>query len=548
MLRFTSRSEASSWWPRSGAALVVVVVALVTLPYGFSGDIRYEMGVKAVSGHGAAGTFTHRPLLYRLLSAAVTAPAQALGSDVSQVELLLRAECAALGLLAGGVLWLGLRRRAGADAAPLALAVATALVLMGPQITLEPDWLAVVLTVLGVGAALALPGRVAGALVGALLLVAAAATKVVSLPVALVGLLALLLLDRRRALLTTAAAAVTGLVLVLAVAVLVPHEIGWLLDMRSVQPVEPPAAVTVVRSLELLGNAATLWPAVALLPAALVFAPGRLRLAALAAVLLAWLPAQIQGQYFIYHLAALPVVAAVVLVLALRRAPTALAVSTLGYTVWVAWVSSTPVGFRTAHAGLVFAVTAGSAAALLVTSRLAAGSRPALAEGRPGPVGAGAAAAVAVVLVASLAASTPYSAGSISLGSTAGYNPVDRRLDTRASLRSADRIRARIGAGTPVTYLTFGSWAYFLGNPTDCRYPSPVFLQRGQPRDGAPPTHAWTEALRCITDTPGDWLVWDSEWFKMRRQPPAVRDAITRTFACEHAVQEGALRLCPRRT
>ena len=540
------KSSGLRWSSGAGAALVVVVVALVTLPYSFGGDIRYEMGVKAVSGHGAVDTFTHRPLLYRLLSAAITAPAQALGSGVGAVEVVLRAECAALGLLAGGVLWLGLRRRAGADAGPVALAVASSLVLLGPQITLEPDWLAVVLTVLGVGAALALPNRVAAGLVGGLLLAAAAATKVVSLPVALVGLLALLLLDRRRAVLATGGAAVTGLAFVLVVLALAPHEIGWLLDMRSLQPAEPPVAVTAVKTLELLGNAATLWPAVALLPAALVGAPGRLQVAALGAVVLAWLPAQVQGQYFIYHLAALPVVAAVVLVLALRRAPASLAVLALGYTVWVAWVSSTPVGFRNEHVGLVFAVTAAAAAGLLL-HRLAARYRPPGSEGTARPVGVGPGPAVAVVLVAGLAASTPYSAGSISLGSTAGYHPVERRDKTRTSLEAADRVRARIGAGTPVTYLTFGSWAYFLQNPTDCRYPSPVFLQRGHPRDGAPPTRAWSEALGCITDTPGDWLVWDSRWFTMRRQPPAVRDAVARTFACEDALQEGAIRLCPRR-
>ena len=101
---------------RLGTGLVVVLVAAVTLPYSFSGDIRYEMGVKEVSGHNAADTFTHRPLLYRLVSAAITAPAQALGSDVGEVEVILRAECAALGLLAGLLLWTGLRHRLNVDA------------------------------------------------------------------------------------------------------------------------------------------------------------------------------------------------------------------------------------------------------------------------------------------------------------------------------------------------------------------------------------------------------------------------------------------------
>ena len=536
-------------WTRLGTAFVVVLVAAVTLPYSFSGDIRYEVGVKEVSGHNAADTFTHRPLLYRLLSAAITAPAQALGSDVGEVEVILRAECAALGLLAGLLLWTGLRHRIKADATPVALVVAAALVLMGPQITLEPDWLAVVSTVLGLGAALALPNRTAAAVVGGTLLAAAAAIKVVTLPIALVGVVVLLLFDRRRALATTVAAAAAGLGFVGAVLIWVPHEIGWLLDMRSVQPTTPPIGVTLGSSLELLGNAATLWPAVALLPAALVGAPHHLRAAALGGAVLAWVPAQVQGQYFIYHLAALPVVTAAVLVLALRRAPATFAVLTLGYTTWVAWVSSTPPSFRSEHLSLLFTVTGVAALGFWVARlRQLPGLRVLGETSADGPdEAAGSGPAVAAVVVASLAASTPFSAASISLQETEQYNPVNRRDNTRTTGAAADRVRTHIGATTPVTYLTFGSYAYFLGNPTDCRYPSPVFLQRGQPRNGLPPTRAWTEALTCITDTPGDWLIWDTNWFKMRRQPAVVHDVIARTFDCENAFEDGPTLACPRR-
>lgn len=527
----------------------MLLVAALTLPYSFSGDIRYEMGVKAVSGHPAADTFTHRPLLYRLASAAITAPAQAAGGSIRQLEVILRAECVALALLAGMLLWLGLRRRVGADAAPVALVVAAALVLMGPQITLEPEWLAVVLTVLGLGAALALPHRLAAAGAGGILLAAAAATKVVTLPIALIGLLVLLLLDRRRALWTTAAAATAGLVFVVAVLVLAPHEIGWLLDMRSVQPAAVPLTTTLTSTLELLGNAGTLWPAVALLPAALVGSTPRAKIAAIGAAALAWLPAQIQGQYFIYHLAALPVVAAVVLVLALRRAPATFAVLTLGYAGWVAWVSSTPASWRAGQVVLIFAVT-GAASVGFWLHRL----RPSFPSGTADPAGsavqggaAGSGAAVAAVLVTTLAASTPFAAGSISLGGTERYNPVSRLAGTRTALAAAERVRTHIGAGTKVTYLTFGDYSYFLGNPTNCRYPSPVFLQRGRPHDGSPPSRGWTETLSCITATPGDWLIWDRSWFRMSRQPAVVQDAVARTFDCDKAFEQGSIRACPRR-
>jgi hypothetical protein len=50
-------------------------VCLVTLFYPLHGDVRHEIGVQAVSGHSAASTFSHRPLLYRLIVSVLAWPA-----------------------------------------------------------------------------------------------------------------------------------------------------------------------------------------------------------------------------------------------------------------------------------------------------------------------------------------------------------------------------------------------------------------------------------------------------------------------------------------
>jgi hypothetical protein len=59
----------------------LVIILLITLPYGLHNDIRYEIGVQAVSDQSAAFTFSHRPLLYRLLLAALAWPGFLFRSD-----------------------------------------------------------------------------------------------------------------------------------------------------------------------------------------------------------------------------------------------------------------------------------------------------------------------------------------------------------------------------------------------------------------------------------------------------------------------------------
>jgi hypothetical protein len=74
---------------------------------------------------------------------------------------------------------------------------------------------------------------------------------------------------------------------------------------------------------------------------------------------------------------------------------------------------------------------------------------------------------------------TPFSAYLVRLSDN-GMATVVKAVGTPARQENAAReIHQRIGGmNVPVTYLTFGDWTYLMRNPTVCRYPSPLFLQR----------------------------------------------------------------------
>lgn len=207
-------------------AVGLLALSLLTVSAPLDGDIRYEIGAQTTSPASPAGTFTHRPLMYRLILSGLIPLADQLSDGLIWFERVMRLAALALAFLAGLLLWAGLRRRWPAIAAALGLTVTAALVLIGPATVLEPEWLAVVATVAAVGVALALPSRppfgVLSAVLGGLLLAVAAAIKVVTLPIAVIGLVALLLVDRRRCAMATVAALLGGLVWIGAVALAAP--------------------------------------------------------------------------------------------------------------------------------------------------------------------------------------------------------------------------------------------------------------------------------------------------------------------------------------
>lgn len=526
----------------------LVALSLVTVTAPLDGDVRYEIGAQATSPASPAATFTHRPLMYRLVMSGLLALDHRFTDGLVEFEQFLRLESLILAFLAGLLLWTGLRCRWPAVAATLSLTVVAALVLIGPAIVLEPEWLAVVVTVAGVGVALALPSRppfgVLSAVLGGLLLAVAAAVKVVTLPIAVIGLVALLLVDRRRCAIATLAGLLGGLAWTTGVALLAPWEFQWMIDTAAMVPGRGHPAVAVEATL-FLGNVAVLWPAVTLLPAALVGLPRNLLLAGVVAALLAWLPVTVQNQYFLYHATALPVVGAICLYGALRRAAPVFVVPALALSGWAYYVLTHSADWRLMHESRLFTAAAIAAGATIVLSTgwhlwrhfrsRSAGPRPVTTL-----------LAALVVVIAGLPASAPAAAESVTL-SNRDHTPLSNRGSTTDQLVWAEVMHQRIGADTPVTYQTFGTINYMLSNPSTCEFPTSVFLQRSRSIHRQEGTPTWQANLRCLTDKPGELLIWDPQWFLLRRQPPEVKAAFAAAFDCTQGFTLDRIQVCPRR-
>jgi hypothetical protein len=115
----------------------------------------------------------------------------------------------------------------------------------------------------------------------------------------------------------------------------------------------------------------------------------------------------------------------------------------------------------------------------------------------------------------------------------------------QADLADAARVHALIGERTSVAYLTFGADTYTLGNPTRCRYPSPLFLQRGQADQLVSPATR-QENLACLTDPAARWLIWDRTWLHRKGAPADLLATIDDTWDCADAGVIGRYTVCPR--
>lgn len=554
--------------------IVLAMVALgtvLTVPAPLANDIRYEAGTHFTSMHSVAETFTHRPLMHRFLTEAVFRPVWLLvGGDRVAFEMALRVVAMVLCGIACGLLWFGLRRRVTRLASPISVATWAALILCSTGVAWEPDWLAIVFTVAGIGVALlglpAGPDRTGGHLgwpiVAGVLLAVAATIKYLTLPIALIGLLAILLVDqpgdwhrpqvRLRGwrslrvshpvfLITLASAVVTGVLWIVAQAAFWPWEIRWMLDASQMQP-RRPLADHVALTFELLGNAMIMWPAVALIPASLVRATRTEKVIVWSALVLAWIPVPAQQQYFPYHAAALPVIAAIALVTGVRRGGSWLAVyalvGALGSVVVLTQLDSTS---RVEWMWPLFGVWAlyGAIGALVQRRRIHA-----FPERRTRALSALAAAVGVVTLVP---ISLPTAPWSVTLNPSRDFS-TQHSLDENIGLfASGQRIRDAIGPDTPVLYLAFGDQVFAVGNPTFCQFPTNVFVQRGEWEKPILTTRTYADNLACLDDPRNKYLVWDKEFVTERRQPPEVIDRIRRNFNCDNAPVHNVLTLCPRR-
>ncbi|HEX5255811.1 MAG TPA: hypothetical protein VFW69_18415, partial [Mycobacterium sp.] len=119
---------------------------------------------------------------------------------------------------------------------------------------------------------------------------------------------------------------------------------------------------------------------------------------------------------------------------------------------------------------------------------------------------------------------------------------------TTADLRRQfGQLRQEIGQDTTVLYLAFGDVNYLLGNPTDCRYPSPVWLQRSAALPYVRDFASYHDNVSCL-DTTARYLLIDRSWFDLPALEPAVVARIDDLFDCDQAIHPtDTIDVCPRR-
>ena len=141
---------------------------------------------------------------------------------------------------------------------------------------------------------------------------------------------------------------------------------------------------------------------------------------------------------------------------------------------------------------------------------------------------------------------SPWSARLLRSADADGTRPQTTLEDRVLKETTGSQVRQILGGpDVPVTYLTFGEWTYFIGNPTSCRYPSPLFLQRTRKPDRLL-TRSYRENLACLSAPDARWLIVDPSWFIVSRQPPEVKAILDTEWDCAHGTTVRGLQLCPR--
>jgi hypothetical protein len=145
-----------------------------------------------------------------------------------------------------------------------------------------------------------------------------------------------------------------------------------------------------------------------------------------------------------------------------------------------------------------------------------------------------------------LPAISPTSAWSLNPGGTRWTNSVwpERSRSANASLSA---LSATIGNAAPVLYLAYGDVPYHMGNPTDCPYPSPLFLQRGMAIDYVTEFASYPDNVACLASDVPEFMVLAPGWFQIDELQAPFRATLDATFDCERAITMAGLQACPRR-
>lgn len=536
------------------AALVALAAIVVASLSALNGDVRYVLGGLETSGRGGVSIwdiFVSRPLAYKLLMAALDKGRIVLvgGTASNTTNLVLRIETYIVVVAVIAVLFLGVRRVAGREAAAgIAGATGLALIIAPPWHFLEPDWVAAVAAVLAVGAACAPRRPWVGALLAGPAAMLVVAVKASTFPIALIALVVIGVFDRRRAAWTALSTVIWVALWYLLTKHFQPWEWTWLSDLANLVHSKPQGIhIADVRMLRFaIGDAAVLSPVVVLAPAAAAALvsreAGRRRWAGVVVAVVAGglslAPAYGQGEFFNYHFASTVVLAAGVCGAAFALCP-GFRLPLAATTVLVTGVSLVllhqPASWRLAHAGPVVWAYQIAAVALAVAAWFLAGRTRMSLPWSAGVV------ALCFALLPPVLQGYPYAF------STYDYNIRNGR-SADAALVDLGR---RLGTDTPVLYLTYGPVNHAMGNPTTCRYPSPLWLQRGAlvPRMRTRPSYA--DNLRCLTeDQNARYLIVQNNWFSLPKSTPDVRALIDQRFDCSPAARVPApppLWVCPAR-
>ncbi|MDQ1068070.1 hypothetical protein [Streptomyces canus] len=548
----TTGRRSPQWWAAAAVPSAVAVV-YTALTRGLTGDLHYVLAAlrtgRAV-GYSPSEVFTHRPYFYRWFVALLDRLAF-FGSTAVR-EATMNVAGVLLAIAAGYALYVALVRRVGArEAAVTAGATGLALTLAPRNDFLQPEWAAVVLTVFGAAAALGLRRPWPAALLAALPFGLAVMMKYSTAATAAIGVLLVYAVDRGRAV-RVAVLGVPAALALFGISVLAgSHEWQWTEDMPQINQsalsrtgIRPHFILD--RSLDFLADRAVASPVLLLLPGALLLVltrvRGSLRRAELLAVAaLIGLAAQavvvVQGNWFLYHGAQMPVVAAVIWGVAVggarRSPPWCFGAVSLLYGVAPVVYAQLPRGaqrsWEVGAAGLVALL----AAVLDVVLEKRLRNRSAVLVALSG----------VVLLTASIWPGSPHLVqyGKVTV-TGAEYLKSQRR-----AAEDADRIRAELPAGAPVLYLAFGETAYDVGHPARCRYPIATFLQRTRYLPDVAELKSFKENADCVDHDPAPYAVLERPWFQPGRVDPELWRRVTAVYDCPRGEQSARLVLCVRR-
>ncbi|MFF6809332.1 hypothetical protein ACFZAG_05470 [Streptomyces sp. NPDC012403] len=533
------------------ARLVVGLVTGAVLVYSvvttrLHGDIRYVLAClrsgEAV-GISPSETFTHRPYFYRWFLYCL----DQLGAGPTAVrEAALRGAGVLLCLAAGLALRAALRRRLPGREADLAGAAVALVLALAPRTDfLQPEWTAALLSVLAVAVVLADVRPVPAAVLAAVPLGLAVMMKYSTAATALIALLAVFAADRVRALLLAAATAVSSVLLLGFSLWSGSREWQWVRDMPQInqgslsrQGVRP--GELFARSVDFLADRAALSPVLLLLPAALLLLLAgqddrrrRTEWAVLAgagaAVGLG--AVVVQGNWFAYHAAALPVGAAALWGLAVARWYGARGRVPLGFlavsgviAVLAPWYSAAPQGLQ--RSAVVWGAGVVALGAAFFDVR------------RPAGGGSGFRVPAAVVGVGLAAVAVwPSSPHLMDRGEVGETNAAYLRVSEEKADAAAE-VRRRLPDGALVQYLAFGDEAYFIGHASPCPYPIPTFLQRTRYLPDVSTLDSYAENARCLDEDPPRYAVLNRGWFPPAKIDRALARQIEARYDCPPAPAE----------